>query len=156
MKKEYLRILRLELLWLLFTGLATAMVIIPLIPKTENFTFYPDNILFVATFLIYTRLIFFINSSFLTFHVGFKLFFLAIAAPFTFILIDRFNNFQTFLDNHGVHPFLGHLPNDDQMSIELYLRNEMMLFGVGAIILSIMLPLFLIRSIWRFKNRGKH
>ena len=133
-----------------------AIVITPIYFNAEHFPFYWTNGIFVFAFITYTRLMFFINSSMLTLHVSVKLFFLATAVPFTFLLIDMFNDFQVYLDNNGTKPFFGHLLDQKQISMEIYLRNEILLFGVGAIITSIIFPVFIVISIWRFRNRGRH
>ena len=109
-----------------------AIVITPIYFNAEHFPFYWTNGIFVFAFITYTRLMFFINSSMLTLHVSVKLFFLATAVPFTFLLIDMFNDFQVYLDNNGTKPFFGHLLDQKQISMEIYLRNEILLFGVGG------------------------
>ncbi|MBK6372092.1 MAG: hypothetical protein IPF67_02255 [Saprospiraceae bacterium] len=140
------KVVGLEVLWILVAVIIAAIVITPIYFNAEHFPFYWTNGIFVFAFITYTRLMFFINSSMLTLHVSVKLFFLATAVPFTFLLIDMFNDFQVYLDNNG----------QKQISMEIYLRNEILLFGVGAIITSIIFPVFIVISIWRFRNRGRH
>jgi hypothetical protein len=150
------KVVGLEVLWILVAVIIAAIVITPIYFNAEHFPFYWTNGIFVFAFITYTRLMFFINSSMLTLHVSVKLFFLATAVPFTFLLIDMFNDFQVYLDNNGTKPFFGHLLDQKQISMEIYLRNEILLFGVGAIITSIIFPVFIVISIWRFRNRGRH
>lgn len=156
MKKNVRTILLIELVWILIIALVAIGVMLPIKMNAADYPFYFDNCLFIAVFITYFRLIFFINSSFLTFHVGFKLAILALAVPFSFTLIDRFNNIETFLDNNGTEPFFGHLHDAQQIPLEVYLRNEVLIFGSGSIAVSIILPLFLVYSIWLHRNRGRH
>lgn len=150
------KILTLELMWIIGAVVIAAMVLVPIYFRAEIYPFYGTNFVFVFAFITYTRLMFFVNSSVLTLHLGVKLAFLATAVPITFMMIDKFNDFQVYLDNNGTKPFFGYLADKQQISMEVYLRNEMLLFGVGAIITSVIFPLFLVLSIWRFRNRGKH
>jgi hypothetical protein len=150
------KIVLLEILWLVCCFIVATFVMIPIFLHAQHFIFLIDNIVFIVAFLTYTRLMFFVSSSILSLHPGVKLFFVATALPFTFILINRFNNFRLFIDNYGTAPFFGHLEDAVQVSNDVYLKNEMTLFGVGAIVASIVFPIFLVISIWLYKNRGRH
>ena len=156
MENKTKRILLLEVMWTISALIFACIILVPIYFYAEIYPFYVSNFIFVFAFVTYTRLMFFVNSSLLTIHVAAKLFFLATAVPFTFMMIDKFNEFQTYLDNNGTTPFFGYLHDAQQTSLELYLRNEMLLFGVGAIVTSIIFPFFIVLSIWKFRNRGRH
>jgi len=143
-------------MWIISAAIFAVIVLVPLYFKAEAFPFFADNFISVFAFFTYVRMMFFVSSSMLSLHIGVKLFFLATAVPVTFMLIDRFNNFQTYLDNNGTMPFFGYLHDHQQISLELYLRNEMLLFGVGAIVSSVIFPIFLVISIWLYRNKGRH
>jgi hypothetical protein len=51
---------------------------------------------------------------------------------------------------------LGHLHVDDQYALAKYIRYQKIFFGTGAIITLIMLPIRMIISLWRRKNRGTY
>jgi len=150
------KIILLEALWLMCFIILATIVLTPIYVHAKNFPFYLDNILFLLVFLTFARMIFFVSSSILAMHPGIKLFFVAIALPVTFILINRFNNFRIYIDDYGTSRIFGHLDDSLQVPLDVYLKNEMTLFGVGAIVTSIIFPIFLIISIWLFKNRGRH
>ncbi|HRN34452.1 MAG TPA: hypothetical protein PLC76_02045 [Saprospiraceae bacterium] len=150
------RIILLEMLWIAGVAILALIVMIPIYAHAREFPFYLDNFIFVFALFTYARFMFFVSTSILTLHVGVKLFFLATAFPFSFLLLDQFNNFRTYIDNHGTQPFFGHLPDKLQIPIDIYLKNEMVLFGVGAIVSSILFPFFLVYSIWVFRNKGRH
>ncbi|MEO1518929.1 MAG: hypothetical protein AAFV95_28190 [Bacteroidota bacterium] len=74
--------------------------------------------------------------------------------PLFFYLINELNFFQTYLDEQGLETFMASLSTDSQLKLASFIRNEMLLFGVGSIFSTILLPLRLIISIWRTHNKG--
>ncbi len=150
------RIILLEILWITGASILALIVMAPIYAHAREFPFYLDNFIFVFALFTYARFMFFVSTSALTLHIGVKLFFLATAFPVTFLLLDQFNNFRTYIDNHGTQPIFGHLSDQLQIQNDIYLKNEMVLFGVGSIVSSIIFPLFLVYSIWVFRNKGRH
>ena len=70
------------------------------------------------------------------------------------MLINQINVFQTFLDENGIEGIVGDLPFGKREQIAKFIRAEMLFFGVGSVIGSIILPFRLLISVWRTRNRG--
>lgn len=145
--------LQLELMWWVLTLLIILLVLLPVAIKLTNYPFWIINILYITTFVTTTRYIFLLSSTFLARRLWWKLAIIFLAIPFIFFLIQELNGFQTYLDEQGVEAIVGSLPFDEQQAMYHYVRNQMLLFGTGAIAGSILLPFRLILAIWRVRNR---
>lgn len=150
------RILRLELFWLLFAVCLSIIVVMPIKLITTYYPFYYENILFVIVFVTLMRMMILVSSSALALHVYVKVFFVLAGVSIVFYLFGRFEDFKNYIDNFGTIRFLGHLSDKRQQAMTLYVENEMLFFGIGSIVLSIIFPFFLVRSIWMWHNKGKH
>ncbi|MEZ4985468.1 MAG: hypothetical protein R2795_10590 [Saprospiraceae bacterium] len=69
-----------------------------------------------------------------------------------FFLVQEINYFQTFLDENGIESIVGALPLVQQQPMMQFIRSEMILFGVAAVIACVVLPIRLIVSVWRQWN----
>jgi hypothetical protein len=71
-----------------------------------------------------------------------------------FYFMDSLYDFQRFLDEDGLISLMGSLNIDQQYGLAKYIRYEKLFFGTGAMVTIIMLPIRMIVSIWRVRNRG--
>lgn len=147
------KMLQLELMWWITTLLVALLVLLPIALKLPDYPFWTINFLYIATFITTTRYIFLLSSTFLARRLLWKLAIIFLSIPFVFYLIQELNGFQTYLDEQGVEAVVGALPFQDQQAMYHYIRNEVLLFGTGAIIGSIVFPFRLIIAIWRVRNR---
>lgn len=153
--KEQSLFLRLEFVWWLITALIIIGVLFPIYSKVGMaYPFYTANILFIITFITFTRSIFLLKYSFLSHWEKIKIALIAVTPLLLFYLINELNYFQTFLDEKGIENFLAKMSIPDRETMRKYITAEMLLFGVGSIITAIILPIRLVISIWRVRNRG--
>ena len=145
---------QMELLWWLITALVLAAVMLPIYFNIGNFPFYPLNITVIICLITLGRYIFLLPYTFLANRERWKFVLVFLCIPLVFYLIQEINYFQTFVDEQGVDKLVGRRPADQQMKWGNFIKNEMLLFGVGAVITSIIFPLRLILSVWRGRNRG--
>jgi hypothetical protein len=110
---------------------------------------------FIITFVLVTRYLFFLKYSFLATQQVLKvgLFFLFI--PFIFYLFSCLHGFRTFLDEEGMYYPMRNLPAENAVWLGNYMYYEMVIFGTGSIVASIIFPFRLIISVWTLRNRGK-
>lgn len=146
---------QLELVWWTFTFLLAAGVLYPILSNTNNYPFTFSNVLFIATFITLTRHIFLLKYTYLAHANRIKIIIILSTAPFVFYLVTELNYFQTFIDENSIDFFLGHLNEPLHTQLESYIHTEMILFGVGAVIAAVVLPLRLVVSLWRWKNTGE-
>lgn len=145
---------QLELLWWLITVLVLAAVLLPIYFNIGNFPFYLLNAVVITCFITLGRYIFLLPYTFLAKRETLKIIIIFLCIPLIFYLIQELNYFQTFIDEQGVEKLVGKRPADEQMGWASFIQNEILLFGVGAVITSVIFPFRLILSIWRGRNRG--
>jgi len=146
---------KLEILWWLITAILIMGVLYPIYSKVgSNYPFYFANILFIVVFITFTRLIFLLKFSFLADWEKIKIALITITPILLFFLVNELNYFQTFLDEKGVENFLTQMSIPEQETMRRYITAEMLLFGVGSLIAAVVLPIRLLMSIWRVRNRG--
>ena len=147
------QILLLELLWWALTGLFTLLVTLPILLSPIYFPFWTNNILFVLTFVTTTRYLFLLRFTWMAYLIRIKVVLFFLAIPFVFFLIQEVHAFQVFLDERGMEVIVGELPLERQDSMMAYIRSEYLLFGIGAIVGSVVLPFRLLQSVWLLYHR---
>lgn len=153
MNKTALSILLEAIFWVV-TALITAAVLYPIVSVVEDYRFLTENIIFIVVLLTCTRYIFLLKHTWLAKLQVVKTGLIFSSIWGLFLLIERLNKFQTFVDEEGPEGLVGNLPIDQMMSIVGYIRSEMLFFGVGAIISVFVLSGRLMKSIWNYKNLG--
>ena len=141
-----------ELLWWVLTLIILVVVLLPVYFSTIGYPFWNTNIIFIISFITLTRYIFLLKHTFLARQQLIKVILFFLWFPFAFYLIQEINSFQTFLDEEGATAIVGNIPNAANMMI--YVRSELLLFGVGSIIASLIFPFRIILSVWRNRNTG--
>jgi hypothetical protein len=153
--KEHKKTLELELYWWLSAGLIGILVIAPILLNTTTFPFSLSNVLYVVAFLTLTRYIFLLRYTWFARKEVIKIVMVFLCIPVAFLAIQELNLFQTFLDENGTEALVGNgLPLKKRESLGKYIHSEILLFGVGTIVSSVILPFRLILSIWRGRNTG--
>ena len=142
------------MIWLGIIVLLCLMVYFPIRTNHIQFPFLAINMIYIAVFVFFTRLIFLLKFSFLAKALVVKLIIIFISIPIIVLLIDGISEFLAFLDEDGLHDVMGHLKMNAQNSLIRFIKSEFIFFGVGSVITAIILPFRLIISIWRVVNRG--
>ena len=152
MKETRTLLIRLELIWLLITGLVAALLLAPILYRIPDFQFLWPNLFFIVVMITFTRYIFLLRYTFLAKWRVIKVALIFICLWLAFLLVQEINAFQTFLDENGPEAIVGGLDRASQGGMMSYIHSEMLLFGVGAVISCAVLPIRLIVSIWRRWN----
>ena len=144
--------LKLEFLWWIFTAVVTFAVLFPILQKLTSYPFLIINVVYIVWFITLTRVVFLLQHTFLASRQLIKVAIVLIAIPIIFVLANQLTNFQTFMDETTFDAFMPNLPLDEIRSMNKYIHSEMLLFGVGSIIISIIFPFRMVLSIWRNRN----
>ncbi|HQU59067.1 MAG: hypothetical protein KDD02_01440 [Phaeodactylibacter sp.] len=145
---------QLELFFWIFTAVITVAVLLPILTAVDHYPFLFVNIVYIVAAITVTRYLFLLPHTFLARQQQLKVVFFFLFLPFLFYLIQELNHFQVYLDEEGLDSVVGKLAYEHRNNMVDYIRSEMILFGVMAIIGSIALPLRLLISVWRMRNRG--
>lgn len=147
--------IRLELIWWLFTALVVVGVLYPIYRVLPDYQFGLTNTIFIVVLITLARYIFLLKHTFIAYRQTLKVVLFFLCLPLLFYLIAQINFFQTYLDENGTEALVGTLPFDKQKGMANYIYNEMLLFGVGSAISTVIFPLRLLRSVWLLRNRGR-
>lgn len=145
--------LRLELVWWLFTALVIILILYPIYNKLTGFPFYWMNGIYIVTAITLTRYMFLLPYTFLARLQIVKTGLVFVSIPFIFYLIEGIYNFNEYLDYNRLHAMVSGLPGNEQEGMVNYIKNEMLLFGVAAVISAIVFPFRMIISVWRLRNK---
>jgi len=145
--------LQIEILWIVTTLVLMAVIMLPIYQNEKGFEFYSYNLVSIFVLVTFTRYIFLLHHSYLFQNKWAKgiLFFLCI--PIFFFLMEGVFSFRVFIDDFGANSLYTHLNFERQKSMGTYTRNEMIFFGVGAMIATMVLPFRLIIATWRDINK---
>ena len=146
--------LQLELLWGLLSLIVVIAVLFPIFYKLDHYPFTSINVIFILVFITFTRYVFLLRDTFLASLQYVKIAIILLSPIIIFYLINEINYFQTFMDEEGMDALVGNLAYDERNDMANYIKNELLLFGVGSIVSALFLPLRLVLSVWRGYNRG--
>ncbi len=144
---------RLELVWWLFTLVLVVGVLLPIYTQVSDYPFYVSNIIFIVVFITMARYMFLLPYTFLETRQVVKVAVICLCVPLIFYLVQALNYMQTYIDEHRMEEMLQSVASARRSGLSTYIRNEMLLFGTGAIISAVLLPARLLVSIWRRHNR---
>lgn len=147
--------IKLEMVWWIFTAMVTIAVIFPIYTNLSSYPFLWQNILFIIILITLTRFVFLLEHTILANKTKIKVGIVLISVPIIFVLIEQLSAFQTYMDEITFDQFMTALPLAKQQSMNKYLHSEMLFFGVGSIIISIIFPFRLVMSVWKDRNIKK-
>jgi len=144
--------IRLEVTWWLITAILAVIIVLPIYLKVGSYPFLWDNLLFIAAFITFTRLIFFLRYTLIAEKKNIKIILFFLCLLMVFILIQKVNQFQIYIDEKGMESVIGAISYGEKAGLVSYIRKEMLFFGIGSAISAILLPLRLLKSIWHDVN----
>lgn len=156
LKSEIQLKLAFELLWNFCIVLVCLLVVLPVYLKTPGYPFLISNVVFIFIFFSFFRYIFFLRHTFVSKSYVFKLLLLSVSIPLVITLNYYFNNFRNFMDEQGLQSLFEKFSAAENDKLTNYLKSETIFFGVGSIIVSAILPVRMLISIWRqYNSTGK-
>ena len=146
--------LKMELIWWLVTLILVVAILYPILQNTKDYPFLTLNIIYIVAFVTLSRHLFLLRYTILANAQLVKVAIILLSIPIIAYLISGINFFQTYIDENGMDSFLSQNSAFSQEQIGSFIRNEIILFGVGSVIAAFLLPFRLVLSLWRWKNRG--
>lgn len=144
---------KVELLWWLATFILAAIVLYPIWRNAPTYPFFAENLFFIVAFVTFTRYIFLLPTTLIARMKWIKVIIIAAAAIMFFVMSTGLSDFRNFMDEKGLQTLVDDLHVTQQTWVINYIKNEMVFFGVGSIIAGIALPVRMIMSLWRMRNK---
>ncbi len=154
MKKDTGLIVRLELIWWVITAILLLAVIYPIYSNNKDVPFLTANIVFVLTFVTLTRYIFLLKHTPLRHLQWLKVVLLVLCIPLVVYIIQELHAFERFADEIGIQALFSELPESGQDKLVEYTKAELLFFGIGGLIASVIFPFRMLVSFWRTYNFG--
>jgi len=147
----------LELVFWVLTAVFTFGVLYQVFSNFNKFPFLLENILVIVVFITYTRYLFLWKHTLFSRSNIVRAIILLIAIPMVFFMIQNLNEFQSYLDDYGYDAFMDSLKaplsTDKKTNLLKYIRSEFVFFSTGAVIAGVLLPVRMVISFWRTKNK---
>ena len=146
--------IKVEIIWWLATIVLVIIVLLPIWQKAPSFPFFAENIFFIVAFVTFARYALLFRTTLIAYKKWIKVAVILVAGILFFVMTTGMSDFRNFVDVQGLQTLVTDLHVNEQTRIINYIKNEMVFFGVGAIIGGILLPLRMILSFWRMRNHG--
>ena len=154
MNKDTSLIFRLELIWWVVTSILLVAVLFPIYTNNINFPFLTANIVFILAFITLIRYIFLLKHTPLRHLQWLKVVLLVLCIPLAIYTIQELHAFEAFADEIGIQALFSELPEKSQNKLVEYTKAEMLFFGVGSLIATVIFPFRMVVSFWRTFNLG--
>lgn len=145
---------QLEMLAWVFTAVLAAGLLYPIRELLSDYRFLTTHLIFIVAFVTLTRYFFLLRFSFLAGKQKLKVVLFFLSIPLVFYFVSEINGFQTTLDEEGSAGLIGRTLPYEEEGVLLYIRNQFLFFAVATVITTVLFALRLVRSVWRFHNRG--
>lgn len=147
--------LLIELLWWVITALVIlAFMYLPYQEGNGFAELGTTNILFILIFITVSRHLFLLKYTFLGYSLWAKVLVIFLCIPLAIYLYSAFQFVQVYIDQGSLETVFGHMRLSEQYAMMNYIESEIIFFGVGSIIATVLMPFRMIISIWRTRNRG--
>ncbi len=155
MRQRTKSFLLIELLWWVITALVIlAFMYLPYHHGNGFSALGVVNIIFILIFITLTRYIFLLKYTFLGYSLWAKVLVIFLCIPLLIYLYSEFQFVQVFINDGSLESVFGHMQVKEQYAMMNYIESEIIFFGVGSIIATVLMPFRMIISIWRTRNRG--
>lgn len=144
-----------EIVTLIGAAIIAMLLILPIYMVNQHYPFLLSHFIFIFLFLSFAKYIFFLRFSLFSHYTPVKLVFIFLTIPLAVLLTDEFSKFQEFSDNIGLQELVKTMNGNEQNGMMAFIRNQMLFFGAGSVVATVLLAFRLIISIWRVRNRNR-
>lgn len=145
-------VITMEIIWWVITAVVALAVLYPIWQSTVDYPFWTTNIVFIIAAITISRYIFLTKFTFLAKWKYFKVAIVCVTLPIVFLMIQNLVDFQSYLDEEGLDHVLKNLTTTDKESMFSYIRSQMLFFGTASIVAAMIMPIKMIKSVWRNFN----
>lgn len=146
---------KIEIVFWIASLIIAALVMFPVHDQLQNnYPYYIVNYTFIFLFLTYTRYIFLLKYTPFSHALWIKMILIFASIPLFLWLIDDLYDFLEMLDIEGIEPMVRIDNLDEKYAMARYVKYQFIFFSVGGLMTIAMLPIRMIISIWRVRNKG--
>ena len=146
-----------EALWLVLAALVAAAVVVPPAVSIQPYVGIAANAAVVFGFVTVLRLLFFSTASPWLRPLFMKGVAIVLAIPTFLFVVLTLNEVQTLIDSEGYAAlFLQSVDTPEITTWGRYIRNEIIFFGTGLLLLLVILPFVLLVQAWRQVKSRQH
>ena len=145
----------LELIGWLITAVIVVGALAPIYFSGIAYPFYITNAAFIVVFITFARYIFLLDHTWLQKYTYVKIAIIGLSVLIVVSLVNWLFDFNRFIDEQGLQELTYQLKFRDQNALSKYIKNQVLLFGVGAVIAAIILPIRLFISVWKDFNPNR-
>ncbi len=154
MNKDTSLIVKLEVIWWVITAILLVAIIYPIYSKNEAFPFLLANSIFILAFVTLTRYIFLLKHTPLRHIQWLKVVLIVLCIPLAIYIIQELHAFERFADEIGVQSLFTNLSEESLGGMVEYTKAEILFFGVGSLLATVVFPFRMLISYWRTHNLG--
>ncbi len=144
-----------ELIFWLIAIVLSLIIVRPIHEYIGNdYEFYYYNYLFIILFLAFSRYILLLKFTPFSHNAWVKLILLFSCIPLFIFLIDGQYNFHQMLDERGLEPIVKSENLEFRWNIAKYVKYQYIFFSTGTIMTLIIMPVRMVISIWKVRNKG--
>jgi len=143
-----------EFVCLFCAAVIAVLLILPIYLSSSSYRFLSSHFIFIFSFLTFTRYIFFLRFSPFSHYTPVKLVFIFLTIPLAVLLTDEFSKFQEYSDTVGLQELVKDVHANKQNGMIAFIRNQLLFFGAGSVVATVLLAFRFIVSIWRVRNRN--
>jgi len=144
-----------EIISLIGAAIIGVLLILPIIISSPNYQFLYSHFIFIFLFITFSRYIFFLKFTLFSRYTPVKLVFIFLTIPLAVLLTDEFSKFQEFSDTVGLQELVKNMNANKQSGMTAFIKNQMLFFGAGSVVATILLAFRMLISIWRVRNRDR-
>jgi hypothetical protein len=143
-----------ELLSILITVIFAGVLVWVINENIIRYDFVTINFLSIALFLTFSRYILLLKYTPFAFNAWVKVILLFSAIPLFFYFLDGIYEFLKMLDEEGIEPFVNSDNADFRWNFAKFTKYQFLFFITATLCTLFMMPVRMIVSIWRVRNKG--
>ncbi len=144
-----------EILWWLFTLVLIGAVCFPIYRKDIDFPYWIYLVISIILFVQFIRMLFLMRIHPIRPFQVLKVVLMLLCIPIVFLLYNQLLAFQSDFDDGLVNALVDKFSLVERNRLLNYIRHTVLFFGVGAVLMSVLLPFRLLLSVWHEHNKGR-
>ncbi len=144
-----------ELLWWTLSLLLVLVIFYPIYLYKIHFPYWTFLGISIVFFVQFGRLILSMKHHPIRPKQLLKIVVMFLCIPIVFLLYQELMRFRSDLDDGLVNDLVNGLSLNDRRKLLLYIRSVVLYFGTASIMLGAVLPLRLLISVWKIRNKDK-